>query len=144
MINERVQGCIADTLTIRCTLSVLPWQSTPDSLLHKPLTFNTKQHHKAAKVYLCTFFEKIAEFAIILELNPNRSLDFHSASSLFLSACNVRVEAIAGYGETRTAARWRNKDEAEWKRKAYSLITRLFRSNDRFGLNDYSDCLKFG
>ena len=33
-----------------------------------------------------------------------KSLDFYPASSLFRTACNVRVEAIAGYGETRTAS----------------------------------------
>ena len=37
-------------------------------------------------------------------ISPNRSLDFYSASSWFRTACNVRVEAIAGYGETRTAS----------------------------------------
>ena len=31
--------------------------------------------------------------------NPNRSLDFHSASSLFRADCNVRIETIAGYAK---------------------------------------------
>ena len=33
-----------------------------------------------------------------------KSLDFYPASSLFRADCNVRVETIAGYGETRTAS----------------------------------------
>lgn len=37
-------------------------------------------------------------------INPNRSLDFYPASSLFRADSNVRVETIAGYGETRTAS----------------------------------------
>ena len=46
-----------------------------------------------------------ASASTLPSLNPNLSSDFRSASSLFRAACNARVEGIAGYGETRTAAR---------------------------------------
>ena len=59
--------------------------------------------------------------------NPNRSLDFCSASYWFRADCNVCVESIADYGETQTVARCRNKVREGWKRKTNSLIIRLFR-----------------
>ena len=44
-------------------------------------------------------------FHVLPHPQPQIALDFYSASSLFRTDCNVRVEAIAGYGETRTVAR---------------------------------------
>ena len=41
----------------------------------------------------------------VFSIIPNRSSDSYSALSLFRAASNVRVEDIAGYGETRSAAR---------------------------------------
>ena len=49
-------------------------------------------------------FYGLSEIKQIAAINPNRSLDFHSASSWFRADCNVRVEGIADYGETRTTA----------------------------------------
>ena len=101
--------------------------------------------HKILSMTLWTFLFLLSKFFHSQEednwqipsFNPNQSLDFHSASSLFRADCNVRVEAIAGYGETRTAARWRNKGGEGWKRKTNSFIIRLFRYNERFGFNHH-------
>ena len=56
--------------------------------------------HRLVKIVCCNIF------AILCQNFKPKSLDFHSASSLFRAACNVRVEGIAAM-----AKRGRRQDD---------------------------------
>ena len=57
--------------------------------------------HRLVKIVCCNIFAILCQ-----DFNPKSSLDFHSVSSLFRAACNVRVEGIAAM-----AKRGRRQDD---------------------------------